>query len=498
MARAKKATREDPNAVSEYAIRDAKRPQLQSLPFGVFLLVALGLHAYLMYLLYEASMNVDLAWDGSGGDFVVLVVPFFLISIVLEVLYDKAYGLGLYRVNDSVGSLSTGTWMILLKKLWSRHISFVPYLWVWRNYRVTDFFMENGTAGFVLQFLIVEFFYYWIHRTGHTFHCFWAMHGVHHSSEEYNLSTALRQSSLHGLASNLYHVPSALFFPPKQMYLQAQFNLIYQFWIHSCTFPKLGVLEYVLNTPSQHRVHHGRNAYCIDKNYGGTLCIFDRLFNSFEEERDDDPVVFGITHGQESFNTIYINTDLWTPMVVENGVTTWYDTILRFYYGPGWVPGTHYEEYQIPPVNRERQQKLNPYLPFGMQVYLSVNFLFTLVLSLLANDGKVHPDMPDQMILICLFATVSVTLVASRSKFAPMFEFIRHGLMVLVAYHVFCGTEPLYFLLALGCLTIPFTYFCANLHVFSVPLSASEVGRDRTDEEVLAIKAAERAREKGE
>ena len=129
------------------------------------------------------------------------------------------------------------------------------------------------------------------------------MHGVHHSSEAYNLTTALRQSSLHFSVGWLYYIPFALFFPPPLYFMHDQFNLLYQYWIHTQVVGKLGPLEYILNTPSQHRVHHGqycaimyqhilirctgRNAYCIDKNYGGTLCIFDRLFGTYQEEIEE-------------------------------------------------------------------------------------------------------------------------------------------------------------------------------------------------------------------
>jgi len=134
----------------------------------------------------------------------------------------------------------------------------------------------------VVMFVVVDFCYYWFHRLAHEWNWSWASHSVHHSSEEYNLSTALRQGTFQPLCSWLFFLPLALIgFSPRLFSIHVQFNTLYQFWIHTKLLPKLGWLEYIINTPSQHRVHHGRNPYCIDKNYAGTLCIWDRMFGTF-------------------------------------------------------------------------------------------------------------------------------------------------------------------------------------------------------------------------
>ncbi|XP_077866610.1 alkylglycerol monooxygenase-like [Saccoglossus kowalevskii] len=132
----------------------------------------------------------------------------------------------------------------------------------------------------------------------------WAAHQVHHSSEDYNLGTAIRQSIFQRHTAWIFYLPMALFVSPPTAYVHIQFVTLYQFWIHTEFVGSLGPVEYILNTPSHHRVHHGRNPYCIDKNYGGTLIIWDRLFGTFAPERER--VVYGLVHPIASWNPFYI------------------------------------------------------------------------------------------------------------------------------------------------------------------------------------------------
>lgn len=224
------------------------------------------------------------------------------------------------------------------------------------------------------------------------------MHGVHHSGEEYNLTTALRQSSIHQLASWVYYLPLAFFFPPALFFIQSDFNLLYQYWIHTRAIGKLGPLEWVLNTPSQHRVHHGRNHYCIDKNYGGTLCIFDRLFGTFQEELDEVPVVFGITHALNTFEPIKANLIPWKGMV--EGIMsplTWKHKLLCFYDGPGRIPGSEPpQHYPIPPCTRNTVCKYQTDLTTSTKWYMVPVFFFPVIVmqfagkEILSSNGSLY------------------------------------------------------------------------------------------------------------
>jgi alkylglycerol monooxygenase len=135
---------------------------------------------------------------------------------------------------------------------------------------------------------------------------FWATHQTHHSAENYNLSTALRQGFLQPYFSWIFYLPLAFVVPPQIFLIHAQMNLLYQFWIHTEVISNLGPLELILNTPSHHRVHHGRNPYCIDKNYGGVFIIWDRLFGTFAAERKDEEIAYGLVYSFVSFDPLKI------------------------------------------------------------------------------------------------------------------------------------------------------------------------------------------------
>jgi sterol desaturase/sphingolipid hydroxylase (fatty acid hydroxylase superfamily) len=167
-------------------------------------------------------------------------------------------------------------------------------------------------------FVVEDFFYYWYHRAGHEMRFFWAAHVSHHSSQHYNLSTALRQSVTTPFTGWVFWVPVVLLgFPVEALMLQKAVSLLYQYWIHTETIGKLGPLEWVFNTPSHHRVHHASNLRYLDKNYGGILIVWDRMFGTFEPERDEEPVRYGLLHNLTTHNPGWIALHEWVSMVVD-------------------------------------------------------------------------------------------------------------------------------------------------------------------------------------
>jgi sterol desaturase/sphingolipid hydroxylase (fatty acid hydroxylase superfamily) len=171
----------------------------------------------------------------------------------------------------------------------------------------------DGASAFALLFIGQEFCYYWYHRAAHRVRWFWATHAVHHSPNQLSLMAALRlgwTGRLTGTA--LFFTPLVwLGFPPVAVLATVTLNLLYQFWLHATWIPKLGPLEWFLNTPSHHRVHHGSNVEYLDRNYGGVLIVFDRLFGTFAEERNDVPVRYGLTHPLASYNPVRIALHEW-------------------------------------------------------------------------------------------------------------------------------------------------------------------------------------------
>jgi sterol desaturase/sphingolipid hydroxylase (fatty acid hydroxylase superfamily) len=195
-----------------------------------------------------------------------------------------------------------------------------------------------------LCFVGEDFTYYWFHRTAHRIRWFWASHVIHHSSQHYNLSTALRQTWTGQISlSFAFRLPLFLIgFPPAMILFCAGLNLVYQFFIHTELVRRLPFgLEYGLNTPSHHRVHHGTNARYLDRNFGGVFIIWDRLFGTFEAERDDDPVRYGIVRNLATFNPVWVALHEWVA-IARDVVTAkdWQARWMAIAGPPGWKQGT--------------------------------------------------------------------------------------------------------------------------------------------------------------
>lgn len=270
-------------------------------------------------------------------DYVQKATPFFLSLMLIELVISwirKGKPSG--RLDDMLTSISAGVFS-RIPSLFSRSIELTTYVYVWERYRLCELPWDSPWTWY-LTFLGVDLGYYWFHRMAHEVNIMWAGHQTHHSSEDYNLSTALRQSVIQVYTSWIFYIPLALFVPPSVYAVHIQFNLLYQFWIHTEVIDNLGPLELILNTPSHHRVHHGRNRYCIDKNYAGTLIIWDKIFGTFEAE--NEKVIYGLTHPVNTFepfkvqfhHLIYIcKTFQATPGL--------FNKLSVIFKGPGWSPG---------------------------------------------------------------------------------------------------------------------------------------------------------------
>jgi sterol desaturase/sphingolipid hydroxylase (fatty acid hydroxylase superfamily) len=186
-----------------------------------------------------------------------------------------------------------------------------------------------------------DFIYYWNHRFMHETRWLWAIHVVHHSSEHYNLSTALRQPVLDVVGMFVpYGALALLGFRPETIETARGINLLYQYWIHTETIPKLGPFEEVFNTASHHRVHHGSNRQYLDRNHGSILIVWDRLFGTFE--REDEPVRYGLTKNIDTFNPLRIATHEHADILRDVAAsTTWKDRLSFVFRGPGWAYERH-------------------------------------------------------------------------------------------------------------------------------------------------------------
>lgn len=211
--------------------------------------------------------------------------------------------------------------------------------WAWEHRLMTV--PLNGALAFGLLFVGQEFCYYWFHRVSHRMRWFWATHAVHHSTNEFTLAAAYRFGLTGALSgTTLFYVPLIwLGFPPVAVFATLSLNLLYQFWLHTDWIPKLGWLEYVLNTPSHHRVHHASNPHYLDANYGGVLIVFDRLFGTLVVERNDMPCRYGLVNPLLTNNPFKIAFHEWLAMARDVRQAKSWRHRLAFIFGPpGWRP----------------------------------------------------------------------------------------------------------------------------------------------------------------
>ncbi len=239
---------------------------------------------------------------------IALAIPFFLVAIGVEVLVARARGRSVYRVQDALADLGCGVGQQVVLVFASAGL-LAGYAWAYDRFRLVTF-ARGSLVPWAVAFVVVDLVYYWWHRLSHEVNFLWAAHAVHHQSEDYNLAVALRQSILTSFTSLPFYYPMALLGVPPAVYAtMVAASTLYQFWIHTELVGKLGWLERVLNTPSHHRVHHAVNPRYLDRNYGAILIVWDRLFGTFEEERE--PAVFGTTKPIGSFNAAWAQVQTW-------------------------------------------------------------------------------------------------------------------------------------------------------------------------------------------
>ncbi|XP_053543400.1 alkylglycerol monooxygenase isoform X2 [Ictalurus punctatus] len=383
-------------------------------------------------LFYLMSPNETLfAEVEQVPQYVKQATPFFIGMILLEGLLGwLKTGDLLIKINDGTTSLSAGM-MSRLPELFMRSLEVSSYIYVWNNFHILELPWDSAWTWW-LAFLGVDFGYYWVHRCSHELNILWAAHQVHHSSEYYNLTTALRQSVTQQFASWVFYLPMALIIPPSVFAVHIQFNLLYQFWIHTEFVRDLGPLEWILNTPSHHRVHHGRNRYCIDKNYGGTLIIWDRMLGTFAPE--DDKVIYGLTHPINTFDILSVEFEYYTYLLKQfisaNGITHKLSVIFS---GPGWTPGKPRlgDPEDLPEITGEEVPH-NPHWSSALQAYVHVQFLLVLVNynNLFATE---HMLSQTTVLLITGYILLTLTIlgyIMDLSPNAALWEMSRCLLML--------------------------------------------------------------------
>lgn len=332
------------------------------------------------------------------GSIMVFAVPFFLLLILIEMYFSIRNKSGRYNFNDTVNNVSTGI-LEEVSALPIKAIILIVYNYLYLNY---GYWQLDGTSWYswLITWIGVDFCYYWFHRSSHRCTFLWIGHSVHHQSTYYNLSVALRQGVVQAMTSWIFFLPLAIIgISPILFGIMYTFNTVYQFWIHTQSIHRLGWLEAIFNTPSHHRVHHGTNPQYIDKNYAGSLIIWDKFFGTFEQEKE--PVQYGVTDPLDSWNPFYANIKVIKDVIYYiKYLPNWHEKIFAFIMPPEWV---------VQAVKRKNQRVNKPlYNPnfqtfsWPLQVVLAVLAIGLYFILMTYYQTNFHLCVVTSIVLFCI------------------------------------------------------------------------------------------------
>jgi len=384
-------------------------------------------------------------------DLILTAVPVFFVLIGIELIADRVRGTQYYQVNDAITSLATG----LLNHLVSAMQKLLPFtLYVMAYEHIALFSLGDSLAVWLVAFVLYDFFYYWNHRCGHEINLLWAAHVVHHSSEEYNLSTALRQTGT-GFLSFIFYIPMAILgFDPFIVVTVGALNLIYQFWVHTQHVPKLGWYEWFFVSPSNHRAHHAQNAVYIDRNYGGVFILWDRLFGSFQEELEDDPPIFGIRGALNTWNPLWANVQVYSELIQDALHTqSWWYKLTIWFRRTGWRPPDVVDVYPRSKTDLENFQKFQTTMSWRLKVYCLLQHLLTTIIGLVFSLSIDQLGFQQQVGLLAfiMLSVFSVSAVMEHRHFAGVLEAMRLAILFVMAI---LNPIPILLSLTLCCLCI--------------------------------------------
>jgi len=363
-------------------------------------------------------------------------IPAFFVLVLIEISYGHFTKKQTYTFMDTLSSLSSGMTNVIKDAL-GLAVILISYPFVLKYLAI--FQLESSVFVYITAFICIDFASYWVHRLNHKVNIFWNQHVIHHSSEEFNLACALRQSisNLIGFGA-VFLIPAALLGVPAKVIMSlAPLHLFAQFWYHTQHIGKLGFLEYILVTPSQHRVHHAINPIYIDKNMAAIFSVWDRLFGTFQEELDSEPPVYGTLKPSKSWNPIWINFQhLWQITQDAWYAKNWTDKLKIWFMPTGWRPKDVEDRFPITPRPIDSEDKYNPFYnnqwkAIALIHFVSLNFL---LLFLLANYSELTVEFRVSLGFVLLFSIFGFTGLMDFHKWAPTYEIFRGLLGILFVF----------------------------------------------------------------
>ena len=395
-------------------------------------------------------------------DYVPYAVPFFLLAILIELAYGIIKKKNTYRLNDAISSLFMGSLRSANKPIIIGLGGYVFYA-IETEYALWRMDASSSIV-WVFAFVFYDLCYYWFHRISHERQIFWASHVAHHQSEDYNLSTALRQTGTGAFVSWVFYIPVFLLGVPSYVFVSvASINLIYQFWVHSEHIPKLGWYEKIFVTPSNHRVHHAQNDNYIDKNYGGVFIIWDRMFGTFKEEDDNENPIYGIRGALNTFNPNRANLHIYSSMVKDIWhAQNWKEKFLVLFARTGWKPTSLPNQPAKDEFNAQTFQKYNPEVPRRIKMYSFFQFIALAYVGLvLLESGELNYQQLWVTISMMAFTMYCTSLWLDAKQGLTM-EITRLTLCVMIGFYS-------YFDMSLGPMAISLLGYSA-INILVLPL----------------------------
>jgi alkylglycerol monooxygenase len=401
---------------------------------------------------------------------IVNAVPFFVLAIVLELVYGLLIKRNTYRLNDSVSSLFLGV-LSQARRFVTLGIGGYVYYLMTQHFSLP---LMDASHWFtwVVATVLYDLCYYWLHRMGHERVILWAAHVAHHQSEDYNLTTALRQTSTGFLLGWIFYIPMYLVGIPAEVVVTVgSINLIYQFWVHTEHVPKLGWYEWVFVTPSNHRVHHAQNDIYLDRNYGGLFIIWDRLFGTFQEELRSEPVIFGIRGPLKSWNPVKALTHIYVDMARDSWHTAhWQDKLRVWVARTGWRPADVAARYPREKTDLAHFERYDPQVSRLTSLYGFFQLVAVLVLLDFMESAQLAYGAGFALWALLLGTTVTTALWLEGRPATSLFkwELLRLGGVGLLVFYAVQGGFS-------GNLAAALVYLGLNL-LFLPPLSRSGKG----------------------
>ena len=308
---------------------------------------------------------------------ITLAIPVFFLLIIIEYFYGRYVGKNTYRLNDTVTSITVGM-ISRFPTMLNLGVQSVIFVYI-SSYLNMELLSVKNPFTWIIAFLLYDLSYYWMHRMHHEIKILWATHSVHHHGEDYNLATALRQTSTGWLWKWIFYMPMIILGVPGEVFITvAGVNLVYQFWVHTEHIGHLGFLEKIFITPMNHRIHHAKNKEYIDANYGGVFIIWDRMFGTYNPQRSDIKPVYGTATPLNSWNPLWANFQVFSIMIKDTIKTKSWKDKFKVWFSKTYCRPEDCIEEKNP---NEFYKKFNPEITTDIKLFSFFQMLFTILVS---------------------------------------------------------------------------------------------------------------------